>query len=166
VSRPPQQSPTVVESDLRRDSGGAYKAAHSIVQKPAIPVQDPYPVGQGVDEVESDLPGRYLYALKVEGESSMEPAYRDGEIVYVDPEQRADEQGALGIWKRSTEKVVTFKRLMVKPDGRHVLQSLNPKYPEMLPSLIKTNCFSKPRANPGLDGSLLDPSLPSWSGLR
>jgi len=94
------------------------------------PMQDPYPIGQGLAEVETDLPGRYVYALKVEGDS-MEPAYHDGEIVFVDPEQRADEQRALVIVKHANHDDVCFKQLVHLPDGRRVLHSFNQAYADL-----------------------------------
>lgn len=45
---------------------------------------DPYPVGMAEDWVSWDTKHKGVYALKVRG-NSMEPEYRDGDIIFVDP---------------------------------------------------------------------------------
>lgn len=68
---------------------------------------------------------RYTYALRVRGDS-MEPAYREGMILIVEPEAQA-ELGNLVIAKNGDGEAI-FKK-WVRDGGRDYLKSLNPAYP-------------------------------------
>lgn len=78
--------------------------------------------------------GAHAFALRVRG-ISMEPKYRDGEIVFVDPDARA-EHGKNVIVRLDGEQEATFKQLIV--EGEHkFLKALNPDWPG--PKLITIN---------------------------
>ena len=66
------------------------------------------------------------FALRVRG-VSMEPKYRDGAIIYVDPERSADHLSSV-IVRMEDEAEVTFKQLVIEGDKRF-LRPLNPDWP-------------------------------------
>lgn len=72
--------------------------------------------------------GEGAFALRVTG-ASMEPEYRDGEAIYVDP-TRAAKHGD-DVIVRTPDGLVTFKRFQDTPDGRYLL-ALNPDHPERI----------------------------------
>lgn len=67
------------------------------------------------------------YALRVRG-SSMEDEFRDGEIVIVDPDARA-ESGSFVIARRTNQDDCTFKQLIID-GGEAYLKALNKDWPE------------------------------------
>lgn len=62
--------------------------------------------------------------LRVNGDS-MEPAYKDGDIVFVHKQEESVRPGEIGVFTLNGEGYM--KRL-----GDHTLESLNPKYPPIL----------------------------------
>jgi phage repressor protein C with HTH and peptisase S24 domain len=71
--------------------------------------------------------GQRSFALRVSGES-MEPDYRNGDVIYVDPDAAAI-HGKDVIARMGERNEVTFKRLVVEGDRRY-LKTLNPHWPE------------------------------------
>lgn len=69
----------------------------------------------------------HTYALRVRG-ASMEPRFREGEIVIVDPKIGAD-NGRFVIAKKTGANEVTLKKLVIEGDDRY-LQAVNPAWPE------------------------------------
>lgn len=78
--------------------------------------------------------GASTFALRVRG-VSMEPKYRDGAIIYVDPDRSADHLSNVVV-RLEGEKEVTFKQLVIEGDKRF-LRPLNPDWPG--PKLIEIN---------------------------
>lgn len=68
------------------------------------------------------------FALKLIGESMM-PDYRDGEIVYIDPEVAAKHNDDVVV--RTPDGAATFKRLQRTQDGTYLL-ALNPSIPDRI----------------------------------
>lgn len=66
------------------------------------------------------------FALRVRG-VSMEPKYRDGAIIYIDPERSADHLSNVVV-RIEGESEVTFKQLVIEGDKRF-LRPLNPDWP-------------------------------------
>lgn len=66
------------------------------------------------------------FALRVRG-VSMEPKYRDGAIIYIDPERGADHLSNV-IVRMEDEAEVTFKQLVIEGEKRF-LRPLNPDWP-------------------------------------
>ena len=64
------------------------------------------------------------FAVGVNGDS-MEPAYKDGDIVFVHKQEESVRPGEIGVFTLNGEGYM--KRL-----GDHTLESLNPKYPPIL----------------------------------
>lgn len=71
----------------------------------------------------------YTYALRVRG-MSMEPRFREGEIIIVDPKVSPD-NGRFVIAKRLDANEVTLKQLVIE-GGEPFLQALNPAWPERI----------------------------------
>lgn len=86
--------------------------------------QYPYP-GVSEEYVETDLQGKYLFAMKVSGDS-MEPLFFEDEVIIIDPEIQP-QPGDYSIIKKDQEEEATFKQLK-KYRGVWVLHPLNPKY--------------------------------------
>lgn len=89
---------------------------------------DPYPVG----DAEMWLPaadnyGENAYALRVRG-ASMEPRFREGEIIVVNPHASPD-NGKFVIARKEGSKEVTFKQLIREGDEAY-LKAINPQWPE------------------------------------
>ncbi|WP_051378320.1 LexA family protein [Derxia gummosa] len=94
---------------------------------PLCEVSDPHPVGGADDWLPCPVPcSEGTYALEVVGDS-MEPEYREGEIVFVDP-QLAPRHGD-DVIVRTPEGRATFKRYQDTPEGRFLLV-LNESYPQ------------------------------------
>lgn len=74
------------------------------------------------------------FALRVRG-VSMEPKYRDGAIIYVDPEKSADHLSNVVV-QLDDEAEATFKQLVIE-GGKRFLRPLNPDWPG--PKLIEIN---------------------------
>jgi phage repressor protein C with HTH and peptisase S24 domain len=87
-----------------------------------------FPIGQGWDEVRfPDIGDPHAYALEVAGQS-MEPVYRDGDLIVVSPEasvRRGDRVVA-----KTLEGEVMVKHLARRSARRVELASLNPDYPD------------------------------------
>jgi phage repressor protein C with HTH and peptisase S24 domain len=87
-----------------------------------------FPVGTGWDEVLFPHVGDpHAYALEVSGDS-MEPVYRDGDLIVVSPEasvRRGDRVVA-----KTLEGEVMVKQLARRSARRVELASLNPEYPD------------------------------------
>ncbi|TCS61698.1 S24 family peptidase [Varunaivibrio sulfuroxidans] len=85
-----------------------------------------YPVGTGWDEVPTPfVTDEHAYALEISGDS-MNPVYRDGDIVIVSPSsgiRRGDR-----VVLRTKDGEVMAKQLRRKTANRIELQSLNPDY--------------------------------------
>lgn len=73
--------------------------------------------------------GPHAFALRVRG-VSMEPKYRNGSIIFVDPDKHAD-HGSNVVVRIENDKEATFKQLVIEGDKRF-LKPLNPNWPEQL----------------------------------
>jgi SOS-response transcriptional repressor LexA len=71
--------------------------------------------------------GPHTYVLRVTG-VSMEPVFRDGELIFVDPEAEA-RHGSFVVVRLDHEKTATFKQLVVER-GRRYLRPLNDRWPD------------------------------------
>lgn len=90
-------------------------------------------VSQGFTEADAEdwLPAlqtmsKRAFALRVRG-PSMEPKYRDGDIIYVEPEAIA-EHGKRVVVQLQDEPEATFKELVIE-GGQKYLRALNPDWP-------------------------------------
>ena len=70
--------------------------------------------------------GPHTFALRVRG-LSMEPRYQAGDIIFVDPDARAD-HGKHVVVRLDDEQEATFKQLVVE-GGQRFLRALNPEWP-------------------------------------
>lgn len=70
--------------------------------------------------------GSHTYALRVRG-VSMEPEFKEGEIIIVDPESQP-ENNAYVIVRLLDSNEVTFKQLIIE-GNRKILRALNPAWP-------------------------------------
>ena len=86
-----------------------------------------YPAGSGWDELQFPHVGDpHAYALEISGDS-MEPVYRDGDIVVVSPStslRRGDR-----VVVKTTGGEVMAKQLLRSTANRIELQSINPAHP-------------------------------------
>jgi phage repressor protein C with HTH and peptisase S24 domain len=86
-----------------------------------------YPAGQGWDEVLfPQVADPHAYALEISGDS-MEPIYRDGDVIIVSPEasiRRGDR-----VVVRTTEGEVMAKQLARQTARKVELLSFNPAHP-------------------------------------
>jgi len=73
--------------------------------------------------------GENAFALTVNG-PSMEPEYKDGDIIYVDPD-RQPINGSHVVVRLAQSNEATFKKL-VMDGGKVYLQALNPDWPERI----------------------------------
>jgi len=89
--------------------------------------QYPYP-GVAEEYVETDLQGRYLFSMRVKGDS-MEPLFFEDEIIIIDPEIQP-QPGDYVIIKKDDEEEATFKQLK-KYRGVWVMHPLNPRYEDI-----------------------------------
>ena len=71
--------------------------------------------------------GPQTFVLRVVG-VSMEPRFREGELVFVDPSRRA-ENGSFVVVRLEDRQEATFKQL-VQEGGRQYLKALNPAWPD------------------------------------
>jgi len=114
--------------------GPAYAPPHPLKHVPVISwvraggwetVSDPFQPGSAdewIDTTATD--SQYAFALRVVGDS-MEPEFKEGEIIVVDPELQP-ESGDFVVAKNGDD--ATFKQLV--RDGRQVfLKPLNSRYP-------------------------------------
>ncbi len=77
--------------------------------------------------------GKKMFALKVSG-ISMEPDFKDGDTILVDPEKDAD-NGDYVVVRLKNENAATFKKLLVEGDQKF-LKAMNPIWE---PQLQKIN---------------------------
>jgi len=89
--------------------------------------QYPYP-GVAEEYVETDLQGRYLFSMRVKGDS-MEPLFFEDEIIIIDPEIQP-QPGDYVIVKKDDEEEATFKQLK-KYRGVWVMHPLNPRFEDI-----------------------------------
>lgn len=98
--------------------------------------EDGYPSGDGWDEVA--FPGaehqnsKHIFALQVSGDS-MQPCYRDGDILVVSPQERIRKGDRIIVRTRSGE--VMAKELLRQSGGKIGLKSLNPAFEDRTFSL-------------------------------
>lgn len=86
-----------------------------------------YPVGGGWDEISvPDVPDPNAYALEISGES-MEPVFRDGDVVIVSPGAPVRRGDRVVVRTRAGE--VMAKELLRQSARRVELASLNPAHP-------------------------------------
>ena len=86
-----------------------------------------YPTGAGWDEIAfPDLSDPHVYALEISGDS-MEPVYRDGDIIVVSPATGIRRGDRVVLRTRAGE--VMAKQLARRTAKRIELVSLNPAYP-------------------------------------
>lgn len=92
-------------------------------------IEDNLKPGEAEDWVQTTAStGPHAYALRVRGDS-MEPEFRDGDVIVVDPEQRA-RNGSYVVVRLEADQEATFKQFVV--DGpRRYLKPLNSRYPIM-----------------------------------
>jgi len=87
-----------------------------------------YPSGGGWDEVNfPDVGDPHAYALEISGDS-MEPVYREGDIVIVCPQERCRKGDRVIVKTREGE--VMAKVLLRETAQRIELKSLNPEHPD------------------------------------
>jgi phage repressor protein C with HTH and peptisase S24 domain len=87
-----------------------------------------YPVGSGWDEIMfPDVADRHAYALEVTGDS-MEPVYRDGDLIIVSPAASLRRGDRVVVKTRDGE--VMAKQLRRRTAQRIELQSLNLEHPD------------------------------------
>jgi SOS-response transcriptional repressor LexA len=91
-------------------------------------VCDSFQPGDADEWIESDVRGRHVFALRVKGDS-MEPEFKEGEIVIVNPHLET-KPGGYVIVKNDDSGEATFKQLK-KYGETTVLHPLNPKYPDI-----------------------------------
>jgi SOS-response transcriptional repressor LexA len=90
-------------------------------------VCDAFEPGDADEWIESDVRGRNVFALRVVGDS-MEPEFKEGEVVIVSPHVEAVPGDFVIVKNRAGE--ATFKQLK-KYGSRWVLHPLNPKYQDL-----------------------------------
>ncbi|MGA2192524.1 MAG: S24 family peptidase [Nitrospirota bacterium] len=86
--------------------------------------EHPYPGAADV-YIETDIQGKYLFALKVKGDS-MEPLFFEGETLIIDPEVQP-QPGDYAIIRKDGAEEAFFKQLK-KYRGVWVMHPLNAKY--------------------------------------
>lgn len=95
--------------------------------------EDGYPAGQGWDEVQLPVLSKNddsgIYALKVSGDS-MEPLYREGDLLIVSPAARVRRGDRIVVKAKSGE--VLAKELKRQSAGKLDLKSLNPAFEERI----------------------------------
>lgn len=78
--------------------------------------------------IETDVPGEEVFALRVT-DDSMQPLFRQGEIIFVNPDVRVEEDQYMVV---NTADHDTVLRQMKKVGREYVLHALNPKYSDTL----------------------------------
>jgi len=89
--------------------------------------QYPYP-GAAEEYIETDLQSKYLFAMRVSGDS-MEPLFFENEVIIIDPDIQP-QPGDFVIVKKDQEDEATFKQLK-KFKGIWVLHPINPRYEDL-----------------------------------
>ena len=87
-------------------------------------VSDAYEPGDADEWIDSDIKGKHVFALRVTGDS-MEPEFKDGEIITVNPHLEPLPNDYIVVKNR--EEQATFKQ-MKKYGSKLVLHPLNPNY--------------------------------------
>lgn len=113
-----------------------------VKQRPPVPLISWVQAGAWTEIVDNFAPGDAeswwpcpsthgpnAFALRVRG-VSMEPKFKDGSIIFVDPDRQAD-HGSNVVVRLDDEKEATFKQLVIEGD-RRFLRPLNPSWPEQL----------------------------------
>lgn len=90
-------------------------------------VCDNFQPGDADEWIETEIKGKYVFALKIKGDS-MEPEFKEGEIVIVNPHVEAKANDYVVV--KNDEEEATFKQLKIYGDTT-VLHPLNPKYPDI-----------------------------------
>jgi len=91
---------------------------------------DPFPPGQADEWVMCPVShGKHTFVLKVRG-ASMEPDYRDGEWIFVDPDRQPN-SGDDVVVRLDDEGEATFKRLIIEGDNQYLL-AVNPGWPNRI----------------------------------
>lgn len=87
-----------------------------------------YPAGSGWEDIPfPDIGDPHAYALEISGDS-MEPVYRDGDVVIVSPQaplRRGDR-----VIVKTREGEIMAKILKRKTSSKYELRSLNPEHPD------------------------------------
>lgn len=87
---------------------------------------DPFPAGYADDYIQPSVSvGSHAFALKLEG-NSMEPDYREGDLVIVDPDSPVF-SGNFVVARKIATNEATFKKYVVDA-GKHYLMPLNRQY--------------------------------------
>ena len=73
--------------------------------------------------------GPNTFALRVPGQS-MEPRFRTGDYIFVDPDA-VEHSGGFIIVRRPQAKAATFRQL-IEEDDRRYLKALNPEWPDRI----------------------------------
>ena len=113
-------------------------------------VEDPYEVGDAEKWVPCPVShGNHTFVLRVRG-ISMEPEYRDGDWIFVDPDRPAG-NGDHVVVRMEDDQEATFKKLVIEGDRRYLV-ALNPAWPDKVieingnATIVGTVIFSgKPR---------------------
>ena len=90
-------------------------------------VCDAFEPGDADEWIESDIKGVHVFALRVTGDS-MEPEFKDGEIIIVNPHLEATPGDFVVV--KNKQGQATFKQLK-KYGNRWVLHPLNSRYPDL-----------------------------------
>lgn len=78
----------------------------------------------------SPFPGRpHLFALRIRG-ASMEPRFKEGDLIYIDPDEPAA-HGKFVVVTLEDRNEALFKQLLIE-GGRRYLRALNPSWPEQI----------------------------------
>ena len=97
---------------------------------------DASPDWETVDFPAGDVPKEALFGVRIQGDS-MEPAYKDGDIVFIHKQDEPVREGEIGVFSLNGEGYM--KRL-----GHKELESLNPKYPAIpIRQYDDLRCFGK-----------------------
>lgn len=90
---------------------------------------DSFSPGDAEEWLECPFPhGDSAFCLRVIGDS-MQPEYREGEVILVEPSVRAEHGDDVVV--RAPSGSATFKRLQITPDGTY-LRAVNPDYRERI----------------------------------
>lgn len=90
-------------------------------------VCDSFEPGDADEWIESDIKGENVFALRVAGDS-MEPEFKDGEIIIVDPHIESQPNDYVVV--KNAQGEATFKQLK-KYATRWVLHPLNPRHEDI-----------------------------------
>jgi SOS-response transcriptional repressor LexA len=95
-----------------------------------VTAEDPYEIGDAEQWVPCPIThGHHTFVLKVRGES-MEPEYRDGDWIFVDPDREVLNGSHVVVRMEGTDEA-TFKKLVIEGEDRF-LMALNAGWPERI----------------------------------